>query len=302
VVALLRGDLSQTPNVQVSADTVYLNTVPVLAEVLRSLVEGGPGLVGLNVTIPQISANDLPQAAIAKLSSALGKSLPENFGQIPIMTTQKLHQLQSATRRFDQLVWALFGLAAVLMVAALVLSLNRRRTVLQLAIGIAIALLVAGAAIRLIKNKVVEAIDKQQAREAAGDVLDKVLRDLRTVGLVVLILAMVIGVIAYLWGRPRWLMALIGRVRRATAQGPDGSEVERLADRRFDWLAVGGAAVAVLLLILVGVNLWSVVIIGALYGFWLWGLVRLRRRAQARKAGGPDLPADIGGQTAGTHP
>jgi hypothetical protein len=299
-IALVRGDLSQTPNLQISGETVYLNTIPIIAQVLRSLVEGGLGLVGLNVTIPQISPAELPQEAIAKLSSVLGVTLPQNFGQIPVMSTDKLHQVQQAATTFDRLIWALFLLAIVLIVLAIVLSLNRRRTLLQLGIGVTAAFLVAGAAIRIIKNKVVDAITDPSARNAARDVIGTVLNDLRTTGLVVLILAIVLGVAAYLWGRPGWLMALIGRVRRATAEGPDGSEVERLADRRFDWLAVGGAAVAVALLILVGVGLWSVVVLGALLGLWLWGLVALRNRARARRASGPDMPSDVG-QTTGTQ-
>jgi hypothetical protein len=280
-IALLRGDLTQTPNLRVSGDTVYLNTVPIIARVLRSLVEGGLGLVGLNISIPEISAEELPQSAIGKLSSVLGVTLPDNFGQVPVMTTEKLHQLQQTTKTLDRLVWALFLLAIVLIVAAIVLSLKRRRTVLQLGIGVVVALLVAGAAIRIIKNKIVESIADPSARNAARDVVGKVLGDLRTTGLVVLIVAVVIGVVAYLWGRPRWLTALIDRVRRAAAPGPGGSEMARFADRRFDWLAAGGAGVAILVLILVGVGLWSVVVLGALYGLWLWGLTTLRRQARA---------------------
>ena len=281
VVALLRGDYSATPNVQLSGDTVYLNAVPVVAGVLRTLVEKGLGVVGLNVTIPQISASDVPQAAIDKLKSALGVDLPANFGQIPIMSAEKLHSAQQAVKTFDRLMWALVALTIVLIALSLGLSLNRRRTLVQLAIGVAVALLVAAATIRFIRNKVVETITDPGARGAARDAIVTVLHSLRTTGLVVFYSAIIIGVIAYLAGRPRWLVALTTRVRAATAQGPEGSRLERLVERRFDWFAIGGAAVATILLFVVGFGIISVIVLGALYGLWFWGIAALRERARA---------------------
>jgi hypothetical protein len=282
IVALLKGDYSATPNVQISGDTVYLNAVPVVAEILRSLVEKGLSLVGLNVTIPQISPQDVPQAAIDKLQSVLGVSLPANFGQIPIMSTANLHAAQQAVRTFDLLVWGLIALTIVPLVATLVLSLNRRRTLIQLAIGVTIALLVAGATIRLIRDQVVNSITNPGARGAAKDAIVTVLHSLRTTGAFVLVAAILVGLIAYLAGRPRWLMALVARIRAATAAGSNGSEVERIAAKRFDLLVVVGAALAAVLLFLVGFGWVSVIVIGALFGLWFWGLTVLRGRAQAR--------------------
>jgi hypothetical protein len=160
--------------------------------------------------------------------------------------------------------------------------LNRRRTLIQLAIGVTIALLVAGATIRLIRDQVVNSITNPGARGAAKDAIVTVLHSLRTTGAFVLVAAILVGLIAYLAGRPRWLMALVARIRAATAAGSNGSEVERIAAKRFDLLVVVGAALAAVLLFLVGFGWVSVIVIGALFGLWFWGLTVLRGRAQAR--------------------
>ena len=103
LVALLRGDYSQLPNVKILGPTVYLNTIPIIGQVLRNIAENAASFVGLNVTIPPISSTDLPAVAREKLASALGVTLPPNYGLIPLMSSEKLHSYQTAAHRVDHM-------------------------------------------------------------------------------------------------------------------------------------------------------------------------------------------------------
>jgi len=47
-------------------------------------------LAGKPVTLPTITSADPPQQAVAKLSAALGVTLPANFGQITLVRSSDL--------------------------------------------------------------------------------------------------------------------------------------------------------------------------------------------------------------------
>jgi hypothetical protein len=90
---------------------------------------------------------------------------------------------------------------------SVVLSLNRRRILIELGLGIA-----------------------------------AVLDSLRSIGLGVLVLGLVVAVTAYLVGKPMWFMHVIAWVRGVVRERPSGSDLEHFAAARYDYLRLGGAA------------------------------------------------------------
>jgi hypothetical protein len=93
---------------------------------------------------------------------------------------------------------------------SVVLSLNRRRILIELGLGIAAVL----------------------------DSLDS----LRSIGLWVLVLGLVVAVAAYLVGKPTWFMHVIAWVRGVVRERPSGSDLEHFAAARYDYLRLGGVA------------------------------------------------------------
>jgi hypothetical protein len=303
VVALINGNYDQLPNVAITGGEVRLNTIPIITEVLRQLAQSAAGLFGLNVTIPQISASEIPDAAKQKLEQALGVTLPPDFGQITIMQQSQLNDVQNAVRLFDRLVYAVIALAVILIVLALVLSTNRRRTLIALALGLVVGLLLFRGLVRVIESRAVDAVTNPTARGAVRNTVADVAANLRTAGTWLLVIGIVAAIVAYLAGRPRWFVSLVGRTRRAVAERPSGSEVEQWVAAHAGPLRWGGAIVAAILLFWIGLDLLPLIVIGALLALYLWGVSALERRGRAGLPpgqGGPP-PAEPGeGSAVGT--
>jgi hypothetical protein len=79
---VLKGDSRalQTTNGQ-----VVLNLVPLVDQALQAVQEEAPGLLGKDVTLPDISTSSgNPSADCQKIGAAIGHPLPPDCGQIPL--------------------------------------------------------------------------------------------------------------------------------------------------------------------------------------------------------------------------
>lgn len=270
VVALLRGDLEELPNIVIEEGEVRLNLIPVLAQVIRRVVEGGVALVAPDVTIPTIAPEELPEAARARLSTALGQPLPDDFGQVTILTEQRLAELQDAVRAFDRFVWLLVLGSVLLIAAAIAVSVSRRRTIIQLSLGIVAALFIGGIAIRRIRDELLAAISAD-GRQAAREVFAATLSDLRSVGLFLLWATLAVAVVAYVAGRPRWVVNSATSVRAALGERDLGPWAARHADA----LRVATLVMGALVLFLTGIGWVAVILVGAVVAGVFWALARL---------------------------
>src|SRR4029453_6794349 len=85
LVDVLEGNrATEVHGVAVKGDDVLLNVIPLLNQVLARIGEASPDLFGHTVNLPTITVDDIPEDAIAKIEDALGKQLPDNFGQFTI--------------------------------------------------------------------------------------------------------------------------------------------------------------------------------------------------------------------------
>jgi len=136
-VNALRGDSAA---ITTTDGVVYLNLLPVLAGTLDALQT--QGLIDASVQLPDLSDPTTPaQRAIATLGSALGISLPPDFGQVALAQTSALASAQGAVAAFDAATLILIIAAVLLTIMAVAMAVDRRAMVIK--IGIGAALLVA---------------------------------------------------------------------------------------------------------------------------------------------------------------
>lgn len=285
IVALLRGDEEALPNVVVETGEVRLDLVPVTAAALRSVVEGGVELVGLDVNIPRIPAAAEPAEGVNSLANALGTELLSDFGQVVIMSEARLDELQAVVRAVDRFPWVLLAVTVVLIAVALAVSSQRRRTILHLAIGTALGLFVAVVALRLLHETILDAIADPGGRAAAETILLATLGSLRATLVALILMGSILGV-ALILSERGWLQTAWASTLDATRPQPGGSKADRFVTDFADPLRAAGVAAAAVALFLTGIGGPQVVIIGVLLGLYLWAIAAARRRTASGGATG----------------
>jgi hypothetical protein len=259
-------------------------------------------LTGKQVTLPTITSADPPQQAVDKLSQALGVQLPSDFGQITLVKSSDLAALQRGVKAFDRFTLVLPLVTIVLIALSLWLSLNRRRTLLQLAVGVSLLMIIERRVVLHEQGALASgAHNPQLARTVLGDLLHGYF----VLTAWVLGVALVLVVIAVLAGPYGWAVALRSWVKR-TWRGIGGT---RGGDHRgvVGWVAshaaglqLAGAVVAGILLLIVPVSWLSfliIVVLLAAYEVYLqW--IKPPQPDEALPASSPDgqagLPPRIG--------
>jgi hypothetical protein len=205
VVAVLEGETPR--NLQIEGDDVVLNLVPVLNQVLAAIGEASPEIFGRTVDLPTITVDEVPQAAVEKVENALGVELPDDFGQFTVFEARRLQQVQDAVSLFDRLVVFAVVLAIGLIALTLWFSPNRRRTLLQLVVGISLGVVLIRRLGLRVEDDVLDLV-RPENREAAGVVVGAFISSLLDATAWILGIAAVIGVIAAITGPYRWAETL----------------------------------------------------------------------------------------------
>ena len=198
LVRLLRGE---TENLSIVDGYLTLDAFPVVGAALTELQS--MGLIPANVQLPDLSAPDAPEVLAQRLDSALGVTLPPDFGTIRLMPVARLATAQNVVRIFDLVVIVLIVLSALLVALALWLAPDRRRMLIYLGIGVVIVFLLARLAMNAARNVIIGGIADGDVRGAAQTIVDSTLRDLRGVTVLIIIATVIVVIAAYLWGRPR---------------------------------------------------------------------------------------------------
>jgi hypothetical protein len=273
-IAVLQGRSGEVLSIQ--NGEVTLNFVPLMISILQQIQQAAQGLLGDRITLPNVTANLTPQQLISALSTALGRPLPADFGQVTVFKSDQLAAAQNAVDTFNKVVWLMVALSLILIVATVLLSVNRRRTAVQLALGTIIAMLVARLAIRGIGQAVVNSIHSADGRSNAKVSLDDLFQSLRGFTRWLLVIALIVFIVAFLAGKREWLQAARGQAAKAFGAGRDLALSDRPAARwvesHLEAFEVGGAIVAVLLLFWIGLSWASVITMGALLVLYELGL------------------------------
>ena len=261
VVQVLEGDLP--PSLQIEGNDVVLNVVPVLNQVLARIGERSPEIFGRTVDLPTVSVDEIPEEAIQKVESALGRDLPENFGQFTVFDASRLQQVQDTVTLFNELVVVAVILAIVLIALTLWVSPRRRRTLLQLMVGIALGIVIIRRLGLRLEDDVVELV-KPENRDAVQVIVGAFVSSLLDATAWILGIAAVVAVVALLTGPYGWARALrrgtvsgaqaaVGAARSAINRQPDDPVVAWVGAHR-EVLQAGGIVVGILALLVLDLS------------------------------------------------
>jgi hypothetical protein len=294
-VALISGDMASLPNVYTEGGEVRLDLVPVITEALQQVATEIQEFLP-DVTLPAPVAGAVEQGREqlrAQLAEALDAELPEDFGQLTLMTESALAEVQQTARQADQLVWAIAILALLLLGLSIAVSPARRRTIIALGLGLVAGLMMTMLLVRRLETALLDQIVNVDGRHAVQQAYAELASSLRTIAVLVAVVAIVISIVAYLAGRPAWIGAAGRRWTQLTTATPEGSELDRWVAARFDLLRLAGIAVALVIVFLIGLELLPVLGIGALLGLYLWAITAARQRIAGLQPAVPASDADI---------
>jgi hypothetical protein len=278
IVAVLRGETRA--GVTIEGGTVTLNTAVIIDGGLSRAEDLISDVLGRPISLPtaeELEASGSADRARAILEERLGVDLPEDFGELVLFRSGRLAAAQDAVRLLERSVILVVAITVILLGATLIVSVNRRRTLVQLGIGLLIAVFAARLAIRATENAIV-GLAASGSREAVREVMGSVFSGLALITTIVLIVAVIMGVGAYLAGRPAWLERL--RTRLTAAASSDSAARARtwVAAHR-DGLRLAGLAVALIVLYLVNLSWPSVIVVGVLLVAYELGIGSIAARA-----------------------
>jgi hypothetical protein len=292
--ALLKVLNGQAQALQVTNGQVVLNLVPLLNRVLGAVQTQASALLGKDVTLPTLTGNELPSAACAKISAALHRPLPTTCGQIPLFPADKLTQAQRVVRAFQHLVVALLIITPLLVALALWLSHRRRRTLMQLAVGVMLGMVLTRRTVFWLQDTLI-ATGKPENKDARSVIVHQLLHGFFDVSLWVLWIAFAVFVIALVTGPYRWAMAsrhwAMGAAR-ATAEWTRVAFGQAKTGVRGGWipahldlLRIAGAVVALVLILAFSLSFVGVLVVLALTALYEFGLYRIREQLDAPAPG-----------------
>ena len=149
----------------------------------------------------------MPAEARARLSEALGRPLPDNFAEVTIMQSDQFVTAQRTVQLLDALVIILPILTLLFLIAAISVSPKRRRTILQIGLGLAISMLVVFLLIKIIQNRVISAVTAQPGPGMISSALDALLGGLLQWLIILLIGGVLVAIVAFFANKGHWFAA-----------------------------------------------------------------------------------------------
>ena len=285
LLSVLKGN---SKAVTTSNGQVVLNLVPLLDAALQNLQGFVSGVVGRPVTIPDVSANEIPASACQTIGNAINRQLPSNCGQIPLFPADKLTQARHLVRVFNGVLVLLLILTPVVAALALWVSRRRRRTLLQLSLGGVLGLVVIRRVVNWLTTNLINngPPANTSARRA---ILTHLFHQYFSISRWLLLGLIAVFVIALITGPYAWAVSLrrvlragVGRDGTCWLPSPDGCGTTAPSSgcvAHLDMLRFAGVTVAVLLLLIISVSWVGFLIIAVLlaaYELWLHQLGRAR--------------------------
>jgi len=178
---------------------IALGIFPLIGGLLETLQDAG--IIDEGRELPDLAEFQLPASTVATLETLLGRDIPDDVGTIVLVDSESLETVQTVVRWFDLITIVLLLLWVFLTALALWLSEKRVRMVLWLSGG-AVAALLAG---RFLTRLLLEAVFRRQpeleARVVVGAIVDAAVDSLMWFTFVLIVVAVIVAVAAYLWER-----------------------------------------------------------------------------------------------------
>ena len=170
VMKVLEGG-SLTDGANVENGEVSLNLLAIIGNGLQSLQDAG---LLTRVDLPELDTSADPADQIAQLEDAIGRDLPDDFGQIVIYESEQIAAAQEAVARaqqalvlFRRAIIAILILTVVSLVASFFLATRRRRALVTLALGVVAAMGLGRAVVRTVVQEVPTLALKPGSRRGA---------------------------------------------------------------------------------------------------------------------------------------
>lgn len=282
---VLRGD---SEIVTTNGDSITIDLLPVINAVLAVIGEQSPMIFGRTVDLPTITVDDVPEEARERLGDVLGIDIDEDFAQFEVYDDGALSSAQDALRIVNRLVYLLVVLTPLLMIGTIAVSARRRRTILQLAVGSAVAMVLLRRVVLIFEDELLKLVRIETNRPAVEVTADTFLDPLfdgagwiGALALAVAVIALVTG--PYPWAvRVRsWVTGTVKRGASLASEKAQDEETARWAQANLDALRIAGAAVGVLLLWWVDLSWVRFFIILIVIGLYELGVAALAARAPA---------------------
>ena len=183
IVKVLEGN-SEALDLENGAVTI--NLVPILSKVLEQVETEVSAILGRDIDIPEIGPGTPASESINQLADALGRSLPEDFGQLKVFEEDRLDLVQVGAEWFNRLV-VLFVIAGIALVAlAIYVAPNKRRTILWLALSSAFIIILLRRITFVTQSEIVDSVRKEQNVDAVDAIVDQLFGGFRTMTAVIL--------------------------------------------------------------------------------------------------------------------
>jgi ABC-type multidrug transport system fused ATPase/permease subunit len=269
-IELLQGD-GLGDGVSVESGEVTLNLLPLIGLAVERLQDRG--LVSSDVDVESALDSGSVQDQIDELADRFGIDLPDDLGQIVVYDSDSVADAEAIVDQ-AQNVFALFRRAVVLIdvfavvfvAGALLVSTNRMRTLVQLGIGVGVALVVCNAVVKRVSGKVPDVVSEPGAKAATRTIVDRLAASLTSVTTLVIVFAVLAVGVGFVFGRSESARKL--RERAVTTGGAAGrkgagwaSQLAVFATQHADGSRVAVLVAAVVLLTLFGLSWASFLII-----------------------------------------
>jgi hypothetical protein len=198
LVALLRDTSTST---YTAGGDVKLNTLPLISQVLAWANDNLPGGLGTSGPPPVISADATAQQGIQQIADWSGEQPGADFGQIMLVKADALGTARTAVAWFDRLMWILPLIVAALMALTILVSSRRARTAIALAVGAAIAVVIARVLTIFGASYLTGQVDGGTGQHILEQVISAALGPLTTITIGVCVAAVIVAVTIWLLGR-----------------------------------------------------------------------------------------------------
>ncbi|MCX5229621.1 hypothetical protein ABZY16_37385 [Streptomyces sp. NPDC006553] len=174
--------------------------------VVRALTGSGDGAVQINndtVTVDLAPVIDRVKERLVDAGLTVAGKIPEVHTDFTVVKSDDIGKVKTGFRLLQVMGLWLPVLALLLVVAGVLLSTHRRRTVIVSAIAVAVAALVLGIALTVFRTVYLNALPDTVSQPAAGSVYDALIHFLRTTVRMVVTLGLVVALAAWLTGPSR---------------------------------------------------------------------------------------------------
>ncbi len=263
IVAVLRGETRQ---VKLTKDgTVYIDFMPIVKDLALRLTEDTQ-LHGLVSKIPEESVGPALKTAMA---AALGVKLPDDFGQLKIMKAKQLAKARQIVAALDAAATWLPVASLLFLGLALSISVDRRRTAMEIGAGVAAAAAIAALLTQTLINQALLSITDDMVRNIITTIVRVETRGLPDLLLYAGLIGVTVWIAAFLAGKRIWYEKadawLRSKIGYATPEDLAKHPLMRWVNDNINMLRLVLIFLAIIVLLLIN-GWWGVAAFGAILG------------------------------------